>query len=73
MSVLVIFSWEQSICLSLPLCGPLDPYSMPDLITFTFKQTLSARSAMSSDREVGVRQLGKKTDRKMYVIVSFLN
>lgn len=41
---------------------------MLDLITFTFKQTVPAlwrQSAMSSDREVGVRQLGEKTDQEI--------
>lgn len=74
--VLVPFPWDQPICLSLSLSGPVDPCSMPDLITFTFKQTVPAlwkQSAMSSDREAGVRHSGEKTDQEIKTLfVSFL-
>ena len=74
--VLVPFPWDQPICLFLALSGSVDPRGMLDLITFTFKQTAQAlwrQSAMNSDREAGVGQLGERTDQEIKMLfVSFL-
>lgn len=74
--VLVPVPWDQPICLSLSLSSSVDPCGMLDLITFTFKQTARAiwrQSAMSSDREVGVRQSVEETNQEIRMLfVPFL-